>query len=400
MMDTQKDYTNLTALIISLLISWITYQYFMDGNYILFMQAVLMGIIFLGLSFLYFIIIRLLIYLIKYEYIYSNFIFITLISFFSFALISLIFYCAIYLEPLEGMVEYTVQLRYYFIKIIPFIAICCSVIGVGLALFFYEVEVEKKNLRKSNVFYLVILLALIISTFFLFYNSYKIEESKLNKEYLSYKGLNQVITSDNYEIRLLMDVNKDGSSGSLSRPYFLANKKEVIINVIVSNEIGNNEPIKFMKIYKINKYGKIIDAIDGMDESNINYVRFPSGYITNFDSTMIVTWIFDGNKTKQNNTDLKPKKDWKIDVFSEDKEALNKVKFFKKFKNKNNSYDGTNYYNINLKNDTLKFKIDSVYSRENNPRYYKKNKIAFYKCNGMNFNLLYDGYDYYIIKRR
>lgn len=173
-MDTQKDYTNLTALIISLLISWITYQYFMDGNYILFMQAVLMGIIFLGLSFLYFIIIRLLIYLIKYGYIYSSFIFITLISFFSFALISLIFYCASYLEPFESMVEYMVLLRYYFIKIIPFIAICSSVIGVGLALFFYEEEVEKKNLRKSNIFHLVILLALIISTFFLFYNSYKI----------------------------------------------------------------------------------------------------------------------------------------------------------------------------------------------------------------------------------
>jgi hypothetical protein len=28
-----------------------------------------------------------------------------------------------------------------------------------------------------------------------------------------------------------MDVNKDGANGSLSRPCFLSNKKEVVINV-------------------------------------------------------------------------------------------------------------------------------------------------------------------------
>lgn len=189
-MDIKKDYANFTALIISLVISWITYQYFMDGNYILFMQAVLVGLVFLGISLLYFIIIRILIYLIKYEYIYSNFIFITLLTFLSFVLISMVFYNANYLEPIGSMVEYAQLLRYYFIKIIPFIAICSVVIGVGLALFFYEIEVEKKNLQRSNIFHLIILFVLIIATFFIFYNSYKIDEPKLNKEYSHYKIIN------------------------------------------------------------------------------------------------------------------------------------------------------------------------------------------------------------------
>ncbi|MCC9074392.1 hypothetical protein LNQ49_22620 [Flavobacterium sp. F-65] len=189
-MDTKKDYANFTALIISLVISWITYQYFMEGNYISFIAVILVGVIFLGISLLYFIIIRILIYMIKYEYIYSSFIFITLLIFFSFVLISLFFYNASYLEPIGSMVEYVQLLRYYFVKIIPFIAICSVVIGVGLALFFYEIEVEKKDLRKSNIFHLIILFVLIIATFFLFYSSYKIDDPKLNKEYSHYKIIN------------------------------------------------------------------------------------------------------------------------------------------------------------------------------------------------------------------
>ncbi|OXE95044.1 hypothetical protein, partial [Flavobacterium araucananum] len=319
-METQKDYANLTALIISFIISWITYQYFVDGNYILFMQAVLMGIIFLGICLVYFILIRFIIYLIKHEYIYSKFIFITLILFLSIVLISLFFYSANYLEPFGTMTDYVKSLRYYYVKIIPFIAICSVVTGVGLALFFYEIEMKKKNLRRSNILYLVALFLLIIGVFFIFYNISKIEQPKLNKEYSNFKNLSEIVTSKNYEIKLLIDGNKNEFNGSLSKPYFLSNKKEVIINAIISKEEGNNERIKFIRIYKINKYGKIIDTIDGMNESDVNYVRFPSGYITNFNSTKIVTWIFDSNKMEQNHSDLKPEKDWTIDVLSEDKE--------------------------------------------------------------------------------
>lgn len=397
-MEAQKEYANVTSLIISVILSWITYQYFMDGNYILFLQAVLVGIAFIGVNLLYFILVRYMIHLIKHGYIYSNFIFITSIVFISIVLISLFFYAAFCLVPFAAMADYIHLLRYYFIKIIPFIAICSIVTGVGLALFFYEVEIEiKKKLRRYNIFYLVAVFLLIISVFFIFYTSNKIEQPKLNKEYSHYKDLTETITSKKYEIKLLIDGEKDEFYGNLSRPYFLLNKKEVIINAIASREEENNEPIKFARIYKINKYGKIIDTINNrMDESNINYVRFPSGYISNFDSTMIVTWIFDGNKTNQNYTDVKPQKDWKINVISEDTKTLKKVRFFKRFKNKNNIDDGTNYYNINLENDTLKFKIDSLYSDRNQ----KEKRILFYRCDAADFNLLFNGSNYYIIKRR
>jgi hypothetical protein len=377
-----------------------------EGGGFINIEAVI-GVALIALVFLLccFIIVRLIAYFVVKKKIYPNIIFQILIPFFFILNTSFIIYGIYFIKPFGEIEDFKRILKSFVTEIIPYIAIFTIIAG-----FIFSIELQKKETVKSvllrnNLLILVLLIILSFRSPFMFYNSNKIEQPKIDKKYLSYKSLNESITSENYKVELLL--LPDNSNLSVSKPYFLRNKNELIIYTSF-DDLSDKQPDDFSICYKINKDGIIISDLDsGMLESkDILTIVFDEGYLRDYRSTIVSTWTFDGNREKLKYKELKKNKNWKIEMLSKDSTSIKEVAFFRKSKFHCNDindvqYNGTKYYNIRNGKETLNLKIDSVYSHIDNIENCNEKKIIYYKCEGMNFSLLcYDNKEYYIIKSR
>jgi hypothetical protein len=392
------------ACVLTLLVLTDTFSKEEGGGFIN-IEAVI-GVALIALVFLLccFIIVRLIAYFIVKEKLYPNIIFQILIPFFFILNASFIIYGIYFIKPFGEIEDFKRTIKSFITEIIPYIAISTIIAG-----FIFSIELQKKETVKSvllrnNLLVLVLLIVLSCRSPFLFYNSNKIEQPKIDKKYLSYKSLKESITSENYKVELLLPDNK---YQYVSAPYFLKNSSELIINILRGSTTNDgNKPPEIRMSYKIDAEGVIISKLSSseLESADVFPIVFDEGYLRDYRSTIVSTWTFDGNREKLKYKELKKNKNWKIEMLSKDSISIKEVAFFKKSKFYCNNindvqYNGTKYYDIKIEKENLNFKIDSVYSHIYDRDNCEEKRIIYYKCKGMNFSLLcYDNKEYYIIK--
>lgn len=410
-MEQKSNITNIKSLIAALIVSFIVvnYVYSRRGEFISFGAAIIGGVMAIVFFLLCFIIVKIIAYFIVREIIYPKIIFRILLPFLSILFISFIVYGYIYFETFGVLKDFIRILKNFAIEIIPFIAISTIITGLIFSTFNEENEIRNMVLFRKNLIFLVVIGVLNILSIYMFYYINKINQPELDIKYSYYKNLNERITSENYEMELLLSDSEYqfGSKPDVSEPYFLVDKNELVIYSSFDDMTNAKRPVRFLVCYKINKDGVIIDKIkDSELATYYGGYLFQDGYLRNSDSTKVVTWVFDGQKDSLKYRDLRIKKDWKIDALLEDKKSIDMVRFFKNNKFHCNDiqsvqYNGTKYYNLFKEKDILKIKIDSVYSHTDRIENCEEKKIVYYNCDGMNFSLLhYDKKEYYIIKSR
>lgn len=396
------------SLIISVVLTAIMWTYFESkmGGMIVPQEIIVRGIIILIIFMIYFIVTSIISYIIKKQKLYPNIFFRISLPFFTIILISLIVFGLFMFEPFTIINDFNEILTIFFKTSIPFILVTTVVTGFFL---WIPVNVDsdiKRKLFRNNLLYLIGVIIIFLLSIFLFYTVNKIKQPELDKKYSSYLSLDSTISSKNYQINLL----SDAENFYFDTPYLLINKNELIINVIADNDASSKNLPQFVASKKIDIEGNIKDElIDGELFSKFPEfypIYFQDGLIRNRNSTKLVTWAFDGNKRIQEYSNLKMNNEWKIVKLLEKKESIKKVKFLKTSEFHCNDiqgvlYNGINYYNIIKDKDTLKIKIDSIYSHIDNLENCEEKKITYYDCKNMNFSLLrFNEKKYYIIKRR
>lgn len=353
-----------------------------------------------------FVVIRMIANFIVKEKIYPNLIFQILLPFLFILDVSFIIYGVYFFKPFGVMEDFMQALKFFIIEILPYIAVFAIVPGFIFSKDLPKKEIEKRVLLRDNLMVLILLLILSFSSTLLFYRSNKIIQPKMDESYSNYKSLEESITSENYIIKPLF---LTPSGQHVSKPYFLENKKELIINVLYSRiDDDDNEPYPFYTSYKINREGIIISKLDASELESVRVfpIVFDKGYLVDYGPTVISSWVFNGNRERLNYKELNKKKDWKIEELVADTTKVKLVAFLKKEKFHCNAFDsieynGTKFYNILKENGILKIRIDSIYSHIDNIENCEEKTIVYYKCEGMNFNLLcFNDREYYIIKPR
>ena len=396
------------SLIISVVLTAIMWTYLESkmGGMIVPHEIIARGIIILIIFMIYFIVTSILSYIIKKQKLHPNILFRISLPFFTISLISLIVFGLFMFEPFTIINDFNEILTIFIKTLIPFIFVTTVVTGFFL---WIPVTIDsniKRKLFRNNLSYLIGVIIMFLFSIFSFYTVNKIKQPQLDKKYSSYLSLDSTITSKNYQINLL----SDAQNFYFDTPYLLINKNELIINVIADNDSSSKNIPQFVASKKIDIEGNIKDElIDGELFSKFPEfypIYFQDGLIRNRNSTKLVTWAFDGKKRIQEYSKLKMNNEWKIVKLLEKKESIKKVKFLKTSEFDCNDiqgvvYNDINYYNIIKDKDTLKIKIDSIYSHNDNLENCEEKKIAFYDCKNMNFSLLrFNEKKYYIIKRR
>lgn len=383
-----KDIKSLIIALIMALI--ITISVFTNRNCISLLAFIMMAF----LAFLHFAlvvvftfsIVRIINYFVIQGKIYPTIIFRNLLPFFSILLISFFFYGAIYFTKSEFINDFIEVLKNFAVKIVPFIAI----FTVLTSLIFYTSYNKKTvniGLRRKNLQFLLLIVSVNILCMYMFYALYKVDKPKYDMKFSYYKNLNEHINSENYEIELLL------SGLDLSEPYFLVNKKELIIYSNYSSDEN------FTVCYKLNKEGKIISKLNKVDipvDGGIEY-KFKGGYLMDKDSIKVISWAFNDDKKAHNYNELKIKEDWKIEECFEDYRNIKTAGIIntdKVYYNDKIKYSAVDYYNVIKGEDTLKIKKDITYYDNYNSEY-----PAYYKFKNMNFSLLCNNRkEYYIIR--
>lgn len=326
--------------------------------------AVVMAVIVFAFFLICFLIIRLITFCIENEQIYPTVFFRILLPFISISLVSLITYGFIYIEPFGETRDFIMILENFVKKIVPLIAISSIIMGLFLSIGVLKQVTKERKLLFNNLKFLLGIVIISIITISMFYYVNKIKQPD---KVPYYKNLAENVTSSNYEIKLLLEAPQ---YHYVSEPYFIENKKEIIVNTVYAD--SNKFPPLYMS-YKIDDTGEIINTLNE-SELNINkdyepYI-FQDGFIRDYDSINVFTWVFDNKKEKQRYKDVNFSKDWKIKTLLQKNKSIKMVRFFKtnKLQCENSKvilFDGTKYYNLTIGTDILKIKIDSIYSNIN-----------------------------------
>jgi hypothetical protein len=348
-------------------------------------------------------IIRLIAYYIVKEKIYPNILFQILLPFLVLTYIIFIIYGTVYFEPFGIDQDFVMLLKKFGKLFIPYTAGYTIITGIIFSFGHNQNRIIPNKSLRNNLLFALFVAILSVATLFMFYNNNKIEQPEIDKKYLSYKSLKEIISSENYKIELLLPNNEYRYA---SKPYFLKNSNEIIINTLWSINDDENKPTELENSYKINKEGMIISEISSsvLESPDVFAIVFDQGYLRDDNSTVVLTWTFDGNRKKLKYKDLKKNKSWKIEMLSKDSTSIKEVAFWRKSKFHCNAidaiqYNGTKYYDLIKANDILKIRIDSVYSHTDNIENCTEEKITYYECKGMNFSLLCLGErEYYIIR--
>nr|WP_315240918.1 hypothetical protein [uncultured Flavobacterium sp.] len=178
------------------------------------------------------------------------------------------------------------------------------------------------TLYRKNLYFVFI--SLLLTVCYILYGYFFrnfITQPDLPKEYLTYKYLDSKPASDHFEIIKLAD-----DLLNFNNFYFSPMSETVVIQ---SNKNGfsyDRDPLRLY--YKFNIQGKLIDSliVDRFD-----YYKVRKKYLISEDH--YISWIIDNDTTRHDYTELNPKADWDADRTFEEFERLSKkassVYFFK-----------------------------------------------------------------------
>lgn len=396
-------YTNIKAVIIAAIILLFTYFYYSrnGGNFLSLGAVIIFGFISIIALIFFTLIVKLIAHYTTTEVIYPHILFRILIPFLVISLLFWLVYAIVTISPFGHFADFISAIKEFFTTHILYITICSIIVGVVLSLPIESNHINKNALFYNNSKFCISLIIAFVLSIFIFYWANKINQPTLDSKYNNYKNLDDDITSENYEIEFLIDA---GEYCSMSEPYLLTSKSEIIINSLFDSS-NKRDPLKMC--FRINKSGTIIDSLDsaGLLPQN-EQINFENGYLTENHTSRIFTWVFDQNKTVQNADSLHIKDDWKINTIPKNNTNLKLDYFFKTSKFHCNAHpeikwNGTRYYHILKNTDSLKIKIDEVYFTTDRIQNCDEKTLEYFECKGMDFDLIrLNKRTYYIIRKK
>ncbi|GEM_PF-997985 len=395
--------TNIKAVAIAAIILLFTYWYYArkGGSFIAFEAVVIFGLLCLCALVVGTLLIKLLAHYIHTSVIYPHLLFRILLPFLVMSFIFWLVYGIVGIPRFTHFTDFMVPIKYFIGKHLLYCAICAILAGITLSLPLQGQNISKSALWYGNIkFAMGIVGAFMLSTC-IFYWTKKISEPSLDPKYNSYQALSSYAGTSAVEVKPLLAASE---YNLISAPYLLSDKQEVILNFLY-NSSNKKQPL--LKSLRLDKSGKVIDSLDTEQLLPQNEaVFFDNGYIRSRTSPSFVTWVFDGLKTLQNAATSSTNTNWKIQALEQDTTKLKMVRFQKTAAFNCESlpdikWNGTRFYELIQQNDTLKFKIDQVYTATPNGKECSEQTLAYFKCNGMDFDLIrLNEREYYIVQPR
>ena len=407
---------NGVALVIAVFCVIISWSYLTLGSILHPIVVVVFAVAALVVFLIYFLIIRLLINkYVKSDLLYPNFIFRTLFPFFITWIVSFVVYFSLAIEPF-AVSDYFIKLLREF-SIITFAKTLFFAVLIGILLTIsykkpVEVPFSNSKKRKNNTLAWLFRVSIFMLIMVLFYFCNFIKQPKVENRYVNYQNINKLIESDNYSMKLFLE-DDEYYLKAVSPPYYRANTSEIIIYFTYDRAVPGNNQEQFIKGYVVNKEGEIVRSIDErtIEKSGNSFfpVYFRNGLLVDVWSKSnpekAITFLFDGDTLIKDFNAVSSNESWQIEKIVHDNTKVKTVSFFKTFELASSQndikYNGTMYYNILKDEDTLKIKIDSIYSDQDSDNYYEPKEVRYYECKNMNFSLVcFNQQKYYIIKHK
>lgn len=285
---------------ITVLLLVITYNYYITepGGIISFEGLIGVAIVIIILMCIYFAVIKSIAYFTISNKIYPLMLFRILIPFSVITLVFWIIYGLMYVKPFGLNKDFFAIVKYFLSHHALFTAICTTINGLvlsfpfQLSFSFPEENVHDKLLFKQNFRFLYVVTGVFVLSIPIFYLAERIKQPPLAHKYTQYKSLKDMVSSANYDIKLLLTARKHLK---VSEPYHISNRKELIIYTTHRND-ELFTPLDI--VYRINKNGKVTDSIHETEITNekFNTLLFQDGLLTDPSHRKFVTWVFDLNK--------------------------------------------------------------------------------------------------------
>lgn len=193
------------------------------------------------------------------------------------------------------------------------------------------------NLYKKNLYFVCISLFIAVSYIlygYFFRNS--ITQPDLPAKYLAYKSVQDTVKSAHYEIVKLGD-----NSLNLNTTYFSPITETVVFES--GKEGFGNDNDEFKLYYKFDNKGKLIDSLK---TRRYDSYKIHESYILSKED--YISWIIDNDTIRHNYIELNPKADWTFERTEEEYHKLSKkassVYCFKAQKHNYNSDDVGQYF--------------------------------------------------------
>ncbi|MGJ1392801.1 hypothetical protein ACR78F_20665 [Sphingobacterium spiritivorum] len=253
----------------------------------------------------------------------------------------------------------------------------------------------------NNIKFALCVAGIVVVSVFLIYCIKLIKQPDLRAKFVLYQTLDNQFDLDGLEIKLLLDA---GTQHHASEPYFLPDRNELIINALA--ESSNKIPPLY-KSYKVDKEGKVIADLetDAQFAGVQGPFTFEEGYIKANHADQVVTWVFDGNKEIRDVSSFSAPDNPTITRLTPDQNQPKAEYFYKTSKircaDTEVKWNGTRYYTIAYKGDTVRFKIDHVYVQNGTQKECTEQTVEYFECKGMNFDLIrLNEQVYYTLKQK
>ncbi|MGJ1388705.1 hypothetical protein ACR782_21065 [Sphingobacterium spiritivorum] len=402
-MENLMTTANIKALILSLLILIFTYWYYstQQPSFLSFGTAVFATFISLILILLVACIIRGLDHLIVSQLIYPHILFRFLQPFLILLLLFWLGYGIFCIASFGYSNEFSSSVKQFFRLHLPYITVVCILLAIGLSLPFQSQKISVGALFYNNIKFALCVAGIVVVSVFLIYWIKLIKQPDLGTKFVLYQTLDNQFDLDGVEVKMLLDAGKQHHA---SEPYFLPDRNELIINIL--SESSNKTP-PLQKSYKVDKEGKIIADLDtdAQFAGAQGPFTFEDGYIKANQADQLVTWVYDGNKEIRDISSFSAPETWTITRLTPDQNQPKAEYFYKTSKircaDTEVKWNGTRYYTIAYQGDTVRFKINNVYMQNSVLKECTEQKVEYFECKGMNFDLIrLNEQVYYTLKQK
>lgn len=283
-------------------------------------------------------------------------------------------YSFVQLPNFADFSAYGIFIKQFLTSHLLYIAVCSVVIGGGVRLFLYRSQqTGVPETMQGNIKFIFYILAALVLSVLSFYWMKKIKQAPMQIEEQAYHSLPLS--------QQLLDTKGIYIAG---KPYYLTESQEVIILLAYPS---SNKKVPIDQVFRIDKDGAIKGSLKISDLTTENLI-FDHGLLISQSSDKVFTWIFD-HQTTALDRDKAATKSKEIVPLTENAKAVELI-YFKKTERAacdaglDEIWNGTKYYHILTKQDTLKIKMDNVYPKapygqciEQNLEYYPLENLAY-----------------------
>lgn len=303
------------------------------------------------------------------------------------------------LPAFNGMQEYVALLKGFCRKHLPYIAIVSLIVAIALS-FPAPPKAASSALGHPGYIKLAVSLTLaLLASLLIIYPVKRINQPALAAEYAATLHLGAPLITAGHEVRPLLNAGPDQLAGE---PYLVTGTGDVIINILYRSS-NKQQPLK--QCYRIGKAGEVTDSLitDELFPKNDIWV-FDSGVIRALQSKQMINWVFDQRRTVAETKTAIPQNDPKVVPVAPDTASLKTEYFYKTTRvpceaPPDVQWNGTRYYAIVHRGETIRFKVDNVYAYENNGRDCRERTVEYFTAPALDYALIrLDQRTYYVIR--